>query len=214
MNRARWIAVLYLCVVIVSAGMTVSTACASSNVNGSFSVSGVSIHVMVGLQGEERPMAGHNVDLTVKLFKAPEDVWSGTPFATYTYVPGADNNTITNFSANASTHIVRFDLVGVAPETYDITIVSDHTLMNVKRTVVVVPDIPLNLGTLLEGNCNNDRQVNAYDFSILAGSYGKTTGQVGFEASADFDRTGQVNAYDFSLLAASYFKYWAPVEIG
>ena len=170
----------------------------------------------MNLQGYgERPPSGHDVGLSVKLFTPGTDVWSRTPTADYIYVPGGDNNTIANIDANVNTHAMSFDIVGAIPGTYDITIASNHTLMNVKRAVPVeLPETTVNFGTQLEGNTNNDRQVNALDFSLLATSYGKSTGDIGFDQSADFNESGQVNALDFSLLTASYFKYWEPVELG
>ncbi len=180
----------------------------------SVTIIGALIRGTVVLQGGERPLGGHSVNLIVKLFIPGVDVWSGTANATYIYVPGGGSNTITNVSANVSNHTVSFDIAGVPPGIYDIAIVSDHTLMNVKRTVTVeLPERNVNFGTLKEGNCDNDRQVNALDFSILATTYGKSTSEPGWDARADFDETAQVNALDFSLLADSYFRYWAPVEI-
>ena len=45
----------------------------------------------------------------------------------------------------------------VAPGTYDITAVSEHTLINVKRNVVIsTPSTAVDMGTLLEGNANDD----------------------------------------------------------
>ncbi|MFC1974483.1 cohesin domain-containing protein [Chloroflexota bacterium] len=175
--------------------------------------SGSTIHGTIILQGGGRPEAEHDVNLDVKLFVAPEDVWSGTSTANYTYTPGGGSNTITITDTNYITHTLSFDIAGVAPGTYDITIVSDHTLMNVTRGVAVTPpEKNANFGTLHEGNCNNDRQVNSLDFSVLAQTYFKSDGDPGWNSSADFDESGQVNSLDFSLLAGSYFTYWAPVE--
>ena len=67
---------------------------------------------------------------------------------------------------------------------------------------------------LLEGNCNNDQQVNALDFSAMVPTYGKSSGESGWNASADFDNSGMVNAFDFSLMVPNYgIKYWAPVDV-
>jgi len=53
----------------------------------------------------------------------------------------------------------------VAPDTYDITAASEHTLMNVKRDVVIsTPSTALDMGTLLEGNANDDIIINISDF--------------------------------------------------
>ena len=179
----------------------------------SVTIIGGIIHGTVVLQGGERPEAGHDVRLNVKLFDPGEDAWTGTPSANYTYLPGGGGN-IANFSANYTTHTLTFDLVGVVPATYDITISSNHTLMRIKWGVLVEPpEQDENFGILLEGNCNDDRQVNATDFSTMVPTYGKSSIDSGFNAEADFDNSGMVNAFDFSLMVPNYgSKYWAPIS--
>jgi hypothetical protein len=96
---------------------------------------------------------------------------------------------------------------------YDITVVSPHTLFNVKRNVAISGNnTSVNVGTLLEGNANNDEKVNIQDFGILASTYGKLSGDAGFDARADFDRNDKINITDFGLLAANYGKY-NPIEV-
>jgi hypothetical protein len=101
----------------------------------------------------------------------------------------------------------------VAPGTYDITAVSEHTLINVKRNVVIsTPSAAVDMGTLLEGNANDDIIINISDFGVLAVSYMKTDGQPGYDARADFDRNGIINISDFGLLAVNYMKV-SPINI-
>jgi hypothetical protein len=96
---------------------------------------------------------------------------------------------------------------------YDITAVSEHTLMNVKREVVIsAPSTAVDMGTLLEGNANDDIIVNISDFGILAVSYMKMEGEPGYDARADFDRNGIINIADFGLLAVNYMKM-SPIDI-
>ena len=172
------------------------------------------------IQGGGCFATGHDVDLTVELYTLGEDIWNVASTTDYTYCSSTNSSlpagglAIVNVSANTTTHTVIFDLVGVVPGTYDMTIVNDHTLMNVKRSVVVAPpEINVNFDTLLEGNANNDYQINALDFSTLVATYGKSTGETNFDQSAGFDESGQVNALDFSLLVQNYFRYYAPIEI-
>ncbi len=60
---------------------------------------------------------------------------------------------------------------------------------------------------LLLGDTNNDNIINIQDFSILATSFGKSVGQVGFDARADFNGDGIVNIQDFSILATNFGKF-------
>ncbi len=121
---------------------------------------------------------------------------SGTPVMTYT-----------PWTVNTGSNNVTFQIDGVVAGTYDILVVTGHTLHSVKRGVVVSPpSVDVYFGNMLEGNANNDTIINALDFSILAAAYMKSTGQAGWNAGADFDMSGTVNALDFSLLAANYMK--------
>jgi hypothetical protein len=102
----------------------------------------------------------------------------------------------------------------VAPGTYDITVVSEHTLMNVKRNLLIsTPSTAVDMGTLLEGNANDDDSiVNISAFGILAVSYMKMDGEPGYDARADFDRNGIITISDFGLLAVNYMKM-SPIDI-
>jgi hypothetical protein len=62
----------------------------------------------------------------------------------------------------------------------------------------------VNFGTLREGDANNDNCVLLVDFSILVSTFGKCTGNAGFDGSADFDGSGCVVLVDFSLLATNF----------
>ncbi|MDO8491775.1 MAG: hypothetical protein Q7T04_07165, partial [Dehalococcoidia bacterium] len=159
------------------------------------------INGTVTLQGSARPASGRTIPLTVKLFT----VDAARTNATYFAGTGA-LSTYTPTTVNGGTNTVTFQVTGLAPGSYDISVIAGHTLMSVKKNVAVSGPTSINFGTLLEGNCNNDIQVTAVDFSILAGSYLKSTGVSGFDSRADFDYSGQVNSLDFSLLAANYLK--------
>ena len=101
----------------------------------------------------------------------------------------------------------------VAPGTYNITAVSNHTLINVKRDVVIsTPSTAVDMGTLLEGNANDDIIINISDFGILAVAYMKMDGEPGYDARADFDRNGIINISDFGLLAVNFLKM-SPIDI-
>jgi hypothetical protein len=162
------------------------------------------VEISVTLQGNSRPDSGWDVPLTVKFFTSgnstPVDILKATPV--YTFNPSATK------SGNVSTTQV----FGIILGTYDITVTSPHCLINVKRAVVLgAGNISLFMGTLLEGNANNDEKVNINDFGLMAKTYGKQRGQEGFDENADFDRNDKINITDFGLLAANYGKR-SPLE--
>jgi hypothetical protein len=161
-------------------------------------VPGVNVEINVKLQGSARPEAGWIVPLTVK-FYAPgtADEINGTPIYTFTL------NTI----KSGSTAILPPPGLIINPGTYDITATITTTLCNVKKNVLIAPpSVDINMGTLLEGDATRDHVVNIQDFGTLAGTYGKQSGQTGFNAMTDFDRNGTINIADFGLLAGNYGK--------
>jgi hypothetical protein len=162
---------------------------------------GIPVDISVILQGATRPGSGWNIPLTVKFFTPGAYDVNATPIYTF--------NLITVKAGSYATA----QCSGVTPGNYDITAVSEHTLLNVKRNVTIISPInTVNLGTLLEGNANNNDLINIQDFGILATSYGKSQGQPGYNPMADFDRNDIVNIFDFGLLATNYLKI-APIEV-
>ncbi len=159
------------------------------------------------LQGGERPTAGQVVPLTLKLFAEGANVWSATPVRSY-------NVTSIDTGYTGTSKKVYFEIeADVPPGTYDVTLASPHTLMNIKRgfDMTSLP-VSINMGTLLEGNCNDDFQINAMDFSAMVPTYGKSSIEAGFKPVADFDNSGMVNAFDFSLMVPNYGKY-SPITV-
>ena len=53
-------------------------------------------------------------------------------------------------------------------------------------------------------------QVDIVDFSILRSTFGKSSGQPGYDGRADFDANQQVDTLDFSLLRANFGQSGAP----
>lgn len=166
-------------------------------------ISTAEINVSAILQGGARPdPAGWTIPVTVKFFS-----------------PGADvlvDPEILRFNVNTvkSNGTAICQCVDVVPGTYDVSVGSEHTLINVMRNVVIaVPYMSLNMGTLLEGDANSDGIVNITDFSILAASFMKMEGEEGFEPGADFDYNGIINISDFGLLAVNFLKS-SPIDTG
>jgi hypothetical protein len=75
----------------------------------------------------------------------------------------------------------------------------------VKRNVAVASQTTVAMGTLREGDADNDNRVRASDFAILRATYFKNAGDVGFDARADFDVDQRVRSSDFALLRSNYF---------
>jgi hypothetical protein len=158
------------------------------------------IDIGVRLQGEARPETGWVIPLTIKFFTSgntpPADVLSETPVYTF------------NLTTNKNGGTAMAQVSGVTPGTYDISVASPHCLINVKRGVVITTlSTNVDMGTLLEGNANDDNQINIRDFGLLASTYGKNSGAAGFDARADFDDNSVINISDFGLLAANYGKH-------
>ena len=60
--------------------------------------------------------------------------------------------------------------------------------------------------TKIPGDVNGDNLVNYLDLAILASSYGKSKGEVGFNPTCDLNEDGIVNYLDLAILAANYGK--------
>jgi photosystem II stability/assembly factor-like uncharacterized protein len=59
-------------------------------------------------------------------------------------------------------------------------------------------------GALRMGDVNDDNAVTLSDFSLLASSFNKASGQTGYDARADLNGDGAVTLADFSLLASNF----------
>jgi hypothetical protein len=162
-----------------------------------------SVSISVALQGDGRPDEGWLVPLTVKFFTPAADVLNDTP--TYEF----KLTTAKSLAASAAV----CEPTGIAPGSYDITVRSESTLMNVKRSVVIsAPNTSVDLGTLLEGNANQDNIVDLDDYAILSRCWLSSKAQVGYDLRTDFDRNGLIDAADLCLLAANWLRR-SPVEI-
>jgi hypothetical protein len=159
------------------------------------------IFVSVGLQGANRPDSAWAIPLTVEFFSLGADIWTAEPVYRFT-------STATKTS-NKAAILCPSILAG----NYDVTAVSPHTLLNIKKNVsITASTTELSLGTLLEGNANNDDRIDIDDFSLFVGSYGSIEGDSEYGANTDFDGCGSVDIADFSLLSGNYSKI-SPIEI-
>lgn len=163
----------------------------------------VMVSISVVLQGDARPDIGCAVPLTVKFFTPGADVLNDTP----TY----ELNLTTTKSDAGNTAVC--EATGLAPGIYDITAFGQSTLMNIKKNVVISAlQTSVDLGTLLEGDVNQDNIVDFDDYAVLSTCWLASKDQAEYNAGADFDRNGLINAVDLSLFAANWLKT-SPVEI-
>ena len=96
---------------------------------------------------------------------------------------------------------------GMQPGSYVVTVKNRHTLRNRKTGVVMVLGANIiNLGTLLEGDANDDNTIDIADYSIMVASLGTCMGNPSFDSRADFNEDGCVNSVDYSLLLTNFSK--------
>jgi hypothetical protein len=89
----------------------------------------------------------------------------------------------------------------LCPGTYDVSVKNAHTLTNKKANVAINGPTTIDMGTLREGDANDDNQVDIGDFSILVASYRQELGDPDFQDRTDFDEDDRVDIRDFVLLA-------------
>ena len=89
---------------------------------------------------------------------------------------------------------------------YDARLKNMHTLRNVRHNVEISVTNSINMGTLLEGDADNNNRIRISDFGILRNAYFTEEGDPDFDPRADFDEDGQIRVRDFSLLRLNYFK--------
>jgi Xaa-Pro aminopeptidase len=89
-----------------------------------------------------------------------------------------------------------------------------HTLANRwSNLVLAAGDNTVDLGTLLEGDADNDNDVDAADASLLNRAFGTVPGNANWDPRADLNEDDVVNATDMALLAASFGRS-GDVEVG
>ncbi len=93
-----------------------------------------------------------------------------------------------------------------APGTYDMRLKNIHTLRNVKRNVTLSNGMTVDMGTLREGDADDDNRVRSSDFGILRAAYFTTDSDPDFDPRADFDEDARIRSSDFALLRGNYFE--------
>ncbi|HZJ98611.1 MAG TPA: dockerin type I domain-containing protein, partial [Tissierellaceae bacterium] len=95
---------------------------------------------------------------------------------------------------------------------YDIVLSKSGYLERKISNVVVIQDLPTNLAnndnpiSLLAGDINGDKSINANDLSVLLAAFNKTTSDAGYNEAADLNGDGSINANDLSMLLSNFNK--------
>jgi hypothetical protein len=93
----------------------------------------------------------------------------------------------------------RFQVGQIRADVYDITVKSPHSLANRREDVYVgIGVTSVYMGTLLEGDTNDDNQIDILDFSLFRTLFASS------DSRADFNGDGYVDIVDFSLLRANF----------
>jgi len=100
----------------------------------------------------------------------------------------------------------RFTIDNIVPDTYNIRVKNSHTLSRLVTGVVFYAGatVVVDFGTLPEGDGNDDNVVDIDDVTLLATSFGKSSGQPGFIDNCDFTRDGVVDIDDVTLIALNF----------
>ncbi|MBL8131273.1 MAG: PD40 domain-containing protein, partial [Anaerolineae bacterium] len=85
-----------------------------------------------------------------------------------------------------------FTLPDLPQGTYGVWLKHDQSLAVMPSVNLDAPAVSLNFGALKMGDANNSNNVNISDFSILSAAYGKSQGQSGYDARADFNGDNSV----------------------
>jgi len=100
----------------------------------------------------------------------------------------------------------NFAVSNVPPGMYDVKIKFAQALSKETLNFIVAPgNNPVKeFGLLAVGDVNNDDAVDLLDFSSLRTTFGKCSGDAGYDARADLNGDGCVDLLDFSLLRTNF----------
>jgi RHS repeat-associated protein len=133
---------------------------------------------------------------------APDPAYS-EPLTVQLLEPGTSTGVYTATVTTDDTG--SFSLGSLPLGTFDLRVKNSHALAaKVANVTLGIGANAVQFGTLLEGDANDDNQINLTDASLLVTAFGAQAGQPGFNPQADFNNSGQINIRDFSLLATSF----------
>jgi hypothetical protein len=97
-----------------------------------------------------------------------------------------------------------FRLTNLTPASYTIRIKHAGSLAVSQNATLVVGANAVTFPILRMGDVNDDNAISLTDFSMLAASFNRVSGQFGYDARADLNGDGSVSLQDFSLLASNF----------
>jgi hypothetical protein len=97
-----------------------------------------------------------------------------------------------------------FSLTGLPTGSATIRVKHGQSLAVVQVATLNAGANSVNFGMLRAGDVNNDNAVTLSDFSLLAITFNRTSGQAGYDARADLNGDSAVTLADFSLLASNF----------
>jgi len=108
----------------------------------------------------------------------------------------------------------HFTLSGLSAGVYSLRVKGMHTLANRRSSLTLgAGDNTVDMGTLLEGDTDNDNDVDANDASVVNVAFGSVPSSGNWDPRADLNGDGVVNATDMGLVAMNYGQT-GDVELG
>lgn len=125
--------------------------------------------------------------------------------------------TVTLYTPNTATVVETYNISVASDGTFSISnlptgsydilvIVQGHLAKGFEDVEIAVGENNFAVGTIRNGNVNNDNAVNIFDLSVINMSFNKAEGQSNFNPLADLNCDGAVNVFDISILNASFNK--------
>jgi hypothetical protein len=124
--------------------------------------------------------------------------------ATQASFPGLVTDSNGSFNINVS---------GLPNGTYTWWVKGAQSLANSGTVVLNGSNTTQEMGLLRTGDTNNDNLVDLTDFNLVRAAYGKSCGNGGYDARAEFTGDCVVDITDFTLMRGSYGMVGAPAPV-
>ena len=131
----------------------------------------------------------------------PDPRWSVPVTLTLRLSPSGPTTEYTGLTTDNSGY---FTITAPAPGTYDYRVKNPQTISNSGIATLIASTNTVEMGTLLEGDANNDNCVNVIDFTMLKSTFGKSAGDPGYDARADFNGDAVINVTDFNMQKTNF----------
>jgi hypothetical protein len=102
-------------------------------------------------------------------------------------------------------------VVGLPGGTYSWRVKSPKYLANSGFVDLAgAPQTNVEMGLMKAGDCNNDNVINVLDFNIVKGTFGKASGDPGYDGRGDLNGDNAVTVFDFNLVKGNFGTGGAP----